>query len=261
MHRSPPSRGRGSKLEKSTVQSTGRPLTGARIETAQMSRPQSRMSPPSRGRGSKRRVASASSAATRSPPSRGRGSKHPHRRRELRRQSGRPPHGGADRNMLGRSGVGQTVVAPLTGARIETLRRAPQIAAGARGRPPHGGADRNAIAAGAWLDRLGVAPLTGARIETPSRQADRRRDAWSPPSRGRGSKPATIGDIAAPSVVAPLTGARIETYAARSLAAIRHGRPLTGARIETIVRRAGASGRDVAPLTGARIETLRLASA
>jgi len=119
-----------------------RPLTGARIETFDASRPQ-RAGPvaPSRGRGSKRVVRALLPARGEVAPSRGRGSKLNRRPAVLRRALS-PPHGGADRNHLQ---AWQTMVGPRS--------------------PPHGGADRNTSAMGDALTADGR-PLTGARIET-----------------------------------------------------------------------------------------------
>ena len=142
------------------------PFTGARIETPKARR-STRLrfrSPPSRGRGSKLQrcrncrlgragrplhggadrnpSARLPHALPRSPPSRGRGSKDA---RAVRHQPQcRPLHGGADRNVYMLAHYRVTVVAPFTGARIETS---------------HGSSS---------LDHQPVAPFTGARIETTS---------------------------------------------------------------------------------------------
>ena len=163
---SPPSRGRGSKLEHGGRRrgERRRPLRGAWIETTPSRRSRwSGPSPPSRGRGSKRvggRVGivlacrplrggvdrnrprlCAMPMACRSPPSRGRGSKHPPVQDDP-----------------------EPKVAPFAGAWIETRsitrRRHPR-----KGRPLRGGVDRN----GTILNMTPaneVAPFAGAWIET-----------------------------------------------------------------------------------------------
>jgi rare lipoprotein A len=123
-------------------ENTGRPFTGARIET-----------PTKSVRASRRRVA----------PSRGRGSK-PDRPRHRGRLRGSPLHGGADRNDGVACVLDAAISRPFTGARIETptppTDPAQPDVAPSRGRgskpavrarlgldslrsPLHGGADRN----------------------------------------------------------------------------------------------------------------------
>ena len=97
----------------------GRPLTGARIETAR------------RGCRSTRSLVA---------PSRGRGSKL-HGYVAHRRGAVSPPHGGADRNAWIAGGDAAKAGRPLTGARIETSVKT--ITNDLPKSPPHGGADRN----------------------------------------------------------------------------------------------------------------------
>ncbi len=163
------------------------PRTGARIETA---------------------TTATTCLSRRSLPARERGSKQ---RRNRDRDAGadRSPHGSADRN--GRCGVGKRtnrVIAPRTGARIETTCAAPgrlvrrslparergsRLASGRRDvkrkthRSPHGSADRNRRLS-VSRSVLAIAPRTGARIETS----------------------AVAGKHGTP-CIAPRTGARIET--------------------------------------------------
>ena len=142
---SPPARGRGSKPE----------CPPTRIEQLE--------SPPARGRGSKRAVRLEAPPGSGSPPARGRGSK-PQCCFGPRRRPRRPLHGGVDRNTSGVVHHEVGLVAPCTGAWIETRVGSP--AAGAcpsppargrgskhpfawelppaiMGRPLHGGVDRN----------------------------------------------------------------------------------------------------------------------
>ncbi len=144
-----------------------------------------RASLPARGRGSKPAERLPDVERITSLPARGRGSK-----RKLvdgvSVDESRSPHGGADRNFWAAAHTTAVVVAPRTGARIETgpltmARRCSTVAprTGARiethsaararnydhSRSPHGGADRNVDPAGS-AGGAGVAPRTGARIET-----------------------------------------------------------------------------------------------
>ena len=125
---------------------------------------------------------------------------------------GRPPHGGADRNVFERcldaSRTSLGYVAPRTGARIETI-----------------------SASFRWAAKWWVAPRTGARIET---------SGVASPARSRRVAPRTGARIetrsdrrslsTTPTIVAPRTGARIETRsgpcARRALA--NTGRPPHG---------------------------------
>ncbi len=208
------------------------PRTGARIETTGIgiaTQQHGATSPPARGRGSKRRPLKGDAIVKVSPPARGRGSKpvdwsttsnstlvapRTGARIETACRTAiawwsprRPPHGGADRNVVKVAGLAPEPGRPRTGARIETRgghghrpRRPRSPPARGRGsklerrrnsgratrRPPHGGADRN-YPISAITTRSLVAPRTGARIET-NRPAVCRRCRWSPPARGRGSK-------------------------------------------------------------------------
>ena len=172
--------------------------------------------------------------------------------------------------------IGSSVVAPYTGARIETS------------------------IASASSASMRVAPYTGARIETREARSRTNSPRTSPPTRGRGLKLHLCADVADPCLqspptrgrglkqpevsrvgrldgVAPYTGARIETPATpcsrggslrspptrgrglKRLAVLdlrpRAVAPYTGARIETPPRKRWASTWRVAPYTGARIET------
>src|SRR5437016_10606260 len=76
------------------------------------------------------------------------------------------------------------------------------------------------------------------------------------PSRGRGLKQRSEGNLLVELLVRPLTGARIETRSSRATPSCASVRPLTGARIETRAPRPRPPARARArPLTGARIET------
>ncbi len=165
--RSPPVRGRGSKLK---------PPDDSEGLLA---------SPPVRGRGSKRPGTAGLISRVRSPPVRGRGSKQA-RSQDADGGRRRPPCGGADRNTGCVAVAAYTYVAPRAGARIETLagvtRRNPKASPPVRGRgskpaagptahrigprrPPCGGADRNTVLL-LCETFPPVAPRAGARIET-----------------------------------------------------------------------------------------------
>src|SRR5437899_2794137 len=94
-------------------------------------------------------------------------------------------HGGADRNQVGSLRYWEVLVAPFTGARIETA--LPRTSRAARRVAPFTGARIETTTFAASGGRAPVAPFTGARIET--RTSPRRfARSWSLPSRGRGSK-------------------------------------------------------------------------
>ena len=206
---SPPARGRGSK----------HPHHGARAQAAE--------SPPARGRGSKRhrpdrqerhrrrplhggvdrnhRPVPCHRGAFGSPPARGRGSKlQPRVQGAARRR--RPLHGGVDRNTgLATRYADVNLVAPCTGAWIETRR--PRSSAGAALSPPARGRGSKLLKPAATRPGLIVAPCTGAWIETAS----------------------TSGTSPAPSV-APCTGAWIETSWRTPSMVRAGGRPPRGGR-------------------------------
>ena len=165
-----PSRARGSKLDQSAKRSERRivaPLTGAWIETVSR--------------------ACQSASSPRSRPSRARGSK-PSILQTWPAGWGRAPHGRVDRNNpLSVYPDPSALVAPLTGAWIETM------------------LPRTSDAL------LLVAPLTGAWIETFMRGWRPKLPHPSRPSRARGSKLPTPLGCPMRSRVAPLTGAWIET--------------------------------------------------
>ncbi len=191
-----------------------------------------------------------------SPPARGRGSKQVTVPEGVARCACRPPHGGADRNDHDHAQqCARRVVAPRTGARIETCSVSPPRRPGSSppargrgskrrhrrgsgrlaGRPPHGGADRN--------DCHGR-----------SKPCKRR----SPPARGRGSKQTDTPAYFAHINVAPRTGARIETRRPRParIAAVCRP-PHGGADRNNLGNVYNPAVGGVAPRTGARIETWR----
>ena len=214
-HRSPPSRGRGSKppfLDVAVDRRAGRPLRGGVDRNGpdgSTRRPASMASPPSRGRGSKLRRAVMDAAGDLSPPSRGRGSKLglamalPHRvivapfagawietidrHGDWTNRAGRPLRGGVDRNRLHLHLLGHGL-----------------------GRPLRGGVDRNTIV----MMRLMFArrrPLRGGVDRNKSYETSYAWATESPPSRGRGSKPVRSARPVEYQVVAPFAGAWIET--------------------------------------------------
>ena len=137
----------------------GRPLTGARIETADLTAGSRHRSPPHGGADRNHAEPAARRAAPRSPP-----------------------HGGADRNVDVLGCGSELAGRPLTGARIETpTRRASRFA---RMSPPHGGADRNSPVDDSCRS-AGSPPHGGADRNSTMPPAERRSVA---PSRGRGSK-------------------------------------------------------------------------
>ena len=232
------------------------------------------LSPPTRGRGSKRLrparllrrllvaphagawietlTATFSTMYRWSPPTRGRGSKHS--LPDLGRfRTGRPPRGGVDRNN-----------ALVLGPCMDTCR------------PPRGGVDRNAPAA-SWGRRRKSRPPRGGVDRNHAAVGIETRTGRSPPTRGRGSKPATplqslvarpgrpprggvdrnnaYSDRRSSSFVAPHAGAWIETRQGLR----RSGRPSSpptrgrGSKRRRMGR--GLCRSDVAPHAGAWIET------
>ncbi len=157
-----------------------------------------------RGRGSK--PISYDCSATEfcaSPPVRGRGSK------QLLLQlsslgSCRPPCGGADRNRPALSDCSLPAASPPVRGRGSKHRRVGPLRAGLR-RPPCGGADRN-LSAHATRMTMVVAPRAGARIETFLSPMRMSHPCWSPPVRGRGSKPAGRGCLHPPRWSPPVRG-------------------------------------------------------
>ena len=228
----------------------GRPLTGARIETASRTERHRRelRSPPHGGADRNKNLYAAKNRMG-VAPSRGRGSKLPlHIRIEQGEES--PPHGGADRNrdpgVLGakvqvapsrgrgsKLHLGARVVAvvgspPHGGADRNSLPPAPPMILALS--PPHGGADRNNSSQLLATSNQGR-PLTGARIETSGGAPSRSRPAVAP-SRGRGSKPRLCGDRGAWDGSPPHGGADRNSSGWSDTRSISC-RPLTGARIET----------------------------
>ena len=121
----------------------------------------------------------------------------------------RPPHGGVDRNGAPTEDDAIALVAPLTGAWIETL-------------SPTRAKWKKAVAplTGAWIETQrkapatqsdSVAPLTGAWIETWNSRLAKIIERRRPPHGGvdRNKLAVDWGKLA---VVAPLTGAWIETW-------------------------------------------------
>ncbi len=169
-------------------------------------------SPPARGRGSKQPERRVSGAGSGSPPARGRGSKLDP---DLRGggQVGRPPHGGADRNGFNLYARRWELVAPRTGARIETRARSCTHTR-TSGRPPHGGADRN---------KVSETPDHNLKCRPPHGGADRNNmvpfdytpEKRRPPHGGADRNSAPCNAAIGWRPVAPRTGARIETGALR----------------------------------------------
>src|SRR5579875_2322578 len=226
------------------------PCTGAWIETR---------TPGRRGAGGE------------SPPARGRGSK----RRVWDRQcqcSRRPLHGGVDRNLVLAQRIGAAHVAPCTGAWIETSparwtgptsASPPARGRGSKhklryvraehiGRPLHGGVDRNTRWATAIFPGH-VAPCTGAWIET-SAHMPSAMEAWSPPARGRGSKPVdNSGEVS--SDLSPPARGRGSKLKAATASPLLTGRPLHGGVDRNLTLAPNTTILCVAPCTGAWIET------
>ena len=184
---------------------TGRPITGARIETASNAGPPPRHPvAPSQGRGSKLILAHDVLVICKSPHHRGADrNRHRSRSRGTGRRS--PHHRGADRNSLNHHRLHQRNVAPSQGRGSKQQRLEDQsliLGAPSQGRgskhphlrpqphprrsPHHRGADRNK---GYGIYPLGAQcrPITGARIETRSRCGPASTRAVAP-SQGRGSK-------------------------------------------------------------------------
>ena len=232
-------------------------------------------SPPPRGRGSKRRHSRLGRSARgcrplhggadrnlagrcshrppgQSPPPRGRGSKLADAEHHETVTGGRPLHGGADRNLSlpTISGTGE-VVAPSTGARIETTSTRARAAAGlsppprgrgskrrdqsdrsrwSRRRPLHGGADRNHVRD--HLKSIIRSPPPRGRGSKPAVPAGRPPAAGSPPPRGRGSKQRRAAAVAAVLVSPPPRGRGSKLRAERVRQDQGRVAPSTGARIE-----------------------------
>ena len=186
--RSPPTRGRGSKLGQH-LDRLGRlrvaPHTGAWIEASHS-------------------MASISGLG-RSPPTRGRGSKP-----------------AADR-----VSEASLLVAPHTGAWIEA-RHCPVLPAGRCGRPPHGGVDRSIQDGDSDPRSTRGRPPHGGVDRNRSTDGWRGRTVRSPPTRGRGSKLGQLAGQGIDQVVAPHTGAWIETKKDLAHDRHDHGRPPHG---------------------------------
>ena len=210
------------------------------------------LSLPARERGSKRREVPVSAHGYRSLPARERGSKRLGRLRHVLRLLVAPRTGARIETRRPCAGFWWDPVAPRTGARIETR---PVILSSTvtHRRSPHGSADRN--------------------MSTPPRVPH---DAPSLPARERGSKlfevfTAVVYSMSLPArergskprprlqpelrLVAPRTGARIETTRLGCARHVLRVAPRTGARIETCRLRRVLRMTPVAPRTGARIET------
>ena len=243
----------------------GRPLTGARIETASttlasdVAPSQGRGSKltgvgravaPSQGRGSKLRhaIGPADPASRRVAPSRGRGSKPIAVGARVAPTPTSPPHGGADRNMAC-SGLtaAQTAVAPSRGRGSKHPDGA--AASSEIGRPLTGARIETKWGA-ARSQRTRRRPLTGARIET--RRRIKHACPRSPPhggaDRNRDSTPTRLNQGR------PLTGARIETGIAKPRPPRPGSPPHGGADRNASGQHVGTPARR-RPLTGARIET------
>ena len=233
---------------------------------------------PSRARGSKRQRTTVDPSGASSRPSRARGSKHQQGVVDQRHSQSRPSRARGSKQSRRYCHETNAAVAPFTGAWIETRRTAIRKSGGCgralhgrvdrntsghayrlivKGRALHGRVDRN-LHRCLGPDGSLVAPFTGAWIETPhdaspactpscralhgrvdrnccraSRVSLRQS---SRPSRARGSKPSALAMDGA-GLVAPFTGAWIET----TPHAAAHGRPaavapFTGAWIETRTR-------------------------
>ena len=189
-------------------------------------------SPPSRGRGSETRISNMSSS------------------RPIRR-----PFAGAwietGTRSAGRSARG---VAPFAGAWIQERHRAARLRRAALS-SLRGGVDRNNVHTDIVGASGGVAPFAGAWIETAATLRAWSAK-WSPPSRGRGSKPPgqALHDRRAASPPSRGRGSkhvarRVKAHALKSLA------PYAGAWIETTLGRSRPFDQQVAP-AGAWIETL-----
>ena len=239
---SPPSRGRGSKLQA--------------LSTASCVQ-----SPPAQGRGSKHAVHAHRRAASASPPARGRGSK-PHAIDARGSADGRSPlRRGVDRNTLRRIVDCATLTSPLArgrGSKPDCRRRPamPTSSPLARGR---GSKLRASIARcespprGAWIETaISPArgrPFAGAWIETSSIVAATHRRSASPLARGRGSKLTSHATQRPAPAVAPCTGAWIETHIGRRSSHEQPVAPCAGAWIETSSAMLNCA-RDRRPLRG-----------
>ena len=209
------------------------PLAGAWIETEIATSISVAMScrPPRGGVDRNAFLAFRFSGLTESPPSRGRGSK-PSQQEEAPTRQG---------------------VAPLAGAWIETIWYCSSFSV-IRRRPPRGGVDRNRDRAAVTVNRQRRPPRGGVD-RNGEKDMEPTLVLWSPPSRGRGSKPCGRFSCSWFQLVAPLAGAWIETPASCRHDASKMGRPPRGG-----VDRNGSATKwpartCVAPLAGAWIET------
>ena len=195
-----------------TVSAAGRPPRGGvdRNASASWAVEDCAASPPARGRGSKHVDCVRSSASTQRRPPRGGVDRNVARLRSTTRyEARRPPRGGVDRNyriaaavcprarsppargrgskpVPARCSRRMTPVAPRAGAWIETPDRRRRAVAVDR-RPPRGGVDRNFWHGSEQLDVAWSPPARGRGSKPFARRRSDRRPT-SPPARGRGSK-------------------------------------------------------------------------
>ncbi len=210
---SPLTQGRGSKHRRGPLlfyRHRVAPHTGARIETLTFGMPTRRHSGRPSHRGADRNSLNLvyRPPIAESPLTQGRGSKRGCGLQNLRPRASPLTQGRGSKRGLEGADLPECVVAPHTGARIETL---PSCASSSRAsRPSHRGADRNTVPFVATYRDSKVAPHTGARIETSPLAAWEYAAPGRPSHRGADRNSiASVREIAA--LVAPHTGARIET--------------------------------------------------
>ena len=166
-------------------------------------------SPPTRGRGLKR--------STRQPPNAERVASPPTRGRGLKQRAGHrvvqgavsPPTRGRGLKLVNLAFYAvRYVVAPYTGARIETCSSRLEPPSGPS--PPTRGRGLKPVSAHALRRGYVSPPTRGRGLKLPSPR-NRVRPVLSPPTRGRGLKQVREVDMSGLPEVAPYTGARIET--------------------------------------------------
>ncbi|SNT39520.1 hypothetical protein SAMN05421757_11524 [Tropicimonas sediminicola] len=175
------------------------------------------------------------------------------------RRSHSPLHGGVDRNDPEPGWMAWVNCRPLHGG-VDRNCAACRSSRSATCRPLHGGVDRNSVTSAfgrifrvapftwAWIETrrspstrtpTACRPFTGAWIETRSRSWSFFRS-WSPPSRGRGSKPDERCPRFRRQQSPPFTGAWIETSITRASSSASWSRPLLGGVDQSRQRASGA---------------------
>ncbi len=193
-----------------TLNPTGRPFTGAWIETSGPSMPpRGRSVAPSRGRGSKHLARVALGLRPAGRPFTGAWIETPMRRSSTRAApTVAPSRGRGSKHCRGQCRDMEAAVAPSRGRGSKQAKG--EMTSILTWSPLHGGVDRNILPGSPWASVQRVAPSRGRGSKRLPARALRRRRRVAP-SRGRGSKPSTARSAAWRCPGRPFTGAWIET--------------------------------------------------